>query len=123
MRNIILRSANAKYHYILPFFNKMSEGDLPLLYSCVFWREFIGLVVFFLLLLCDHCRSVRQNNRTIVVTFHLHGENNRLQYEWTNSGHTITAKKTTKSMNSAKKHRNTSKVSLLYLFYRKKGKI
>ena len=98
----------------------MSEGDLPLLYSCVFWREFIGLVVFFLLLLCDHCRSVRQNNRTIVVTFHLHGENNRLQYEWTNSGHTITAKKTTKSMNSAKKHRNTSKVSLLYLFYRKK---
>ena len=50
MRNIILRSANAKFHYILPFFYKMNEGDLPLLYSCVFWRElgeFIDLVVFF----------------------------------------------------------------------------
>ena len=71
----------------------MNEGDLPLLYSCVFWREFIDLVVFFWPLLCDPCHSVRQNNRTIVVTFHLHGENNGLQYEWTNSGHTITAKK------------------------------
>ena len=44
-----------------------------------------------------------QNNRTIVVTFHLHGENNGLQYEGTNSGHTITAKKKTKSMNSLQK--------------------
>ena len=43
MRNIILRSANAKFHYILPFFYKMNEGDLPLLHSCVFWREFIDL--------------------------------------------------------------------------------
>ena len=56
-----------------------------------------------MLLLCDPCHSVRQNNSTIVVTFHLHGENNGLQYEWTNSGHTIAAKKTTKSMNSRQK--------------------
>ena len=47
MRNIILTSANAKYHYILSFFYKMNKGDLPLLYSCVFWREFIDLDVFF----------------------------------------------------------------------------
>ena len=120
VNSLILRSANAKYHYILPFFNKMSEGDLPLLYSCVFWREFIGLVVFFFAVIVWPLSLRSSNNRTIVVMFHLHGENNGLQYEWTNSGHTTTAKKTTKSMNSAKKHRNTSKVSLLYLFYRKK---
>ena len=25
----------------------MNEGDLPLMFSCVFWCEFIGLVEFF----------------------------------------------------------------------------
>ena len=117
------RSANAKYHYILPFFYKMNEGDLPLLYSCVFWREFIDLVVFFLPLLCDPCHSVRQNNRTVVVTFYLHGENNGLQYEWTNSGHTIRAKKTTKSMNSGQKAKEYIKgKSPLFILYKKKVK-
>ena len=38
----MLMSANAKYHYSLPFFYK--KGDLPLIYSCVFWCEFIDLV-------------------------------------------------------------------------------
>ena len=34
---------------------------------------------------------------------HLHGENYGPQYEWTDRGHTITAKKTTKSMNLRQK--------------------
>ena len=29
MRNIILKSASAKYHCILPFFYKINKGDLP----------------------------------------------------------------------------------------------
>ena len=44
-------------------------------------------------------------------------------YEWIDRRHTITAKKITKSMNSHHRKRNTSNLSLLYLFYRKKGKI
>ena len=28
------------------FFYKINKGDLPLMYSCAFWREFIDLVVF-----------------------------------------------------------------------------
>ena len=46
MRNKILRSANAKYHYSYLFFYKINKGDLPLMYSCVFWCEFIDLVGF-----------------------------------------------------------------------------
>ena len=46
-RNKILRSANAKYHYILPFFYNINKGDLPLMYSCVFWCEFIDVLVIF----------------------------------------------------------------------------
>ena len=45
--NKILRSANAKYHYSCIFFYKINKGDLPLMYSCVFWCEFINLVGFF----------------------------------------------------------------------------
>ena len=47
MRNKILRSANAKYHYSYLFFYKINKGDLHLMYSWVFWREFIDLVGFF----------------------------------------------------------------------------
>ena len=47
MRNKILRSANAKYHYSYLFFYKINKGDLHLMYSRVFWREFIDLVGFF----------------------------------------------------------------------------
>ena len=47
MRNKILRSANAKYHYSYLFFYKMNKGDLPLMCSCVLWCEFIDLLVFF----------------------------------------------------------------------------
>ena len=44
VRNKILRSANAKYHHSYLFFYKIKKGDLPLVYSCVFWCEFIDLV-------------------------------------------------------------------------------
>ena len=47
MKNKILRSANDKFHYSYPFYNKINKGDLPLMYSCVFWCEFVDLVVFF----------------------------------------------------------------------------
>ena len=47
MRNKILRSANAKYHYSYLFFYKINKGDLRLMYSCVFWCKFIDLVGFF----------------------------------------------------------------------------
>ena len=42
----VLRSANAKNHYYYFFFYKINKGDLPLMYSCVFWCEFIDLVGF-----------------------------------------------------------------------------
>ena len=51
MRNKILGSANAKYDYSYLFFCKINKGDLPLMYSSVFWCEFIYLVRFFWLLL------------------------------------------------------------------------
>ena len=46
MRNKILRSANAKYHYPYLFFYKINKGDLPLntpnnTGSCVVWCESI----------------------------------------------------------------------------------
>ena len=41
MRNKILRSANAKYHYSYFFFYIINKGNLPLMHSCVFWCEFI----------------------------------------------------------------------------------
>ena len=47
MRNKILRSANTKYHYSYLFFYKIYKGDLPLMYSCVFWWGFINLVRLF----------------------------------------------------------------------------
>ena len=50
MRNKILRSANAKYNYILPFFCKINKGDLLFKYVCVFCCEFMDLVNFWALL-------------------------------------------------------------------------
>ena len=41
----ILRSVNAKYQFYL-FLYKINKGDLPLMYSCVLWCEFIYFVVF-----------------------------------------------------------------------------
>ena len=32
---------------VFTFFYSINKGDLPLMYSCVFWCEFIDLVVFF----------------------------------------------------------------------------
>ena len=65
MKNKILRSANDKFHYSYPFYNKINKGDLPLMYSCVFWCEFVDLVVFFWLLLFDPCHVLynSQKNR------------------------------------------------------------
>ena len=39
-RNKILRSVYARYYYIITFFLYHKKGDLPLMYSCVFWCEF-----------------------------------------------------------------------------------
>ena len=44
MRNIILRSAKAKYNYSYLFFNNINKGDLLLMYSCVFWCEIVDLL-------------------------------------------------------------------------------
>ena len=38
---------NPKYHHSYLFFFTINKGDLPLMYSCAFWCEFIDLVVFF----------------------------------------------------------------------------
>ena len=46
MRSKIL-TANPKYHYSYLFFYRINKGDLPLIYSCDFWCEFINLVGFF----------------------------------------------------------------------------
>ena len=71
-----------------------SQGDLPLMYSCVFWCEFIYLVVVWLYFV--------------------------LWREW--QGSQSQPKKRLNRWIRTKKHRNTPKVSLLYLFYRKKVK-
>ena len=34
------------------FFYKINKGDLPLMYSCVLWEEFIDLVVFLAVIVC-----------------------------------------------------------------------
>ena len=47
MANKILRFANAKSHYFNFFFYKINKGELPFMYSCVFWCEFLDLVGFF----------------------------------------------------------------------------
>ena len=57
MRIKILRSANAKYHFIFTFFCNIKKGDLRLMYSRVFWCEFIDLVGFFGSY-CDPCHSL-----------------------------------------------------------------
>ena len=44
------------------FFYKINKGDLPLMYSCVLWEEFIELVVFWLLL-CVPCHSSHNNSQ------------------------------------------------------------
>ena len=63
MRNKILRSEKARYHYILLFFFKINKGELPLMYSCVcFVCEFIDLADF-LALLCDPCHSIHKRSQ------------------------------------------------------------
>ena len=48
-KKTVLRSSNVNIISFLPFFYKINEGDLPLMYSCVpvLW-----------LLLCDPCHSL-----------------------------------------------------------------
>ena len=38
-----MSSANAKYHCFFFFFHRIDKGDLPLMYSFVFWCKFIRL--------------------------------------------------------------------------------
>ena len=57
-KKTVLRSANANIISFLPFFYKINEGDLPLMYSCVLWCEFVDVVAFWLLL-CDPCHSLQ----------------------------------------------------------------
>ena len=45
MRNILLRSANAKPYF---FLNEMNKKDLPTMYSTAYWRLFVVLLVFWL---------------------------------------------------------------------------
>ena len=45
MRYWGLRTLNIIIFYL--FFYKIYKGDLPLIYSCIFWCEFIDLVGFF----------------------------------------------------------------------------
>ena len=45
-KKTVLRSANANIISFLPFFYKINEGDLPLMYSCVLWCEFVDVVGF-----------------------------------------------------------------------------
>ena len=44
MRNTVLRSPNAKYHYSYLFFYKINKGHLLLMYFCVFfvWNQRFG---------------------------------------------------------------------------------
>ena len=58
MRKKILRSANGIYYHSYLFFYKINKRDLPWMYSCVFWCEFVNLVVFLWLLLFDPCHSL-----------------------------------------------------------------
>lgn len=46
MRIIILRSAIINILILCPLINKLNKVDLYLMYLCVFWCEFIDLVVF-----------------------------------------------------------------------------
>lgn len=63
MRNKTPWSANTKYHYIFPSFQWYeTKEDLPLMYSCMFWCGFIGLVDPFALL-CDLCNSTLSTRR------------------------------------------------------------
>ena len=52
VRNKILRSANAKYHYSYLLFYKVNKGDLPLVYSWLFlvWIHRFSRGFFWLLL-------------------------------------------------------------------------
>ena len=43
---IFSQESRCRVILFLLFFYKIYKGDLPLMYSCVFWGEFIDLVVF-----------------------------------------------------------------------------
>ena len=64
MRNILLRSENAKNNAKPYFFlNEMKTKDLPAMYSTAFWYLFVVLLVF-LALLRNYCYSFhRTTNR------------------------------------------------------------
>ena len=72
-----MRTLNIIIFYL--FVYKMNQGDLPLMYSCDFWWEFIDLVVLLAVMVLPLCNSLQV----------LQGSHN---------------KKTTKSMNSHQKN-------------------
>ena len=136
MRGKILRSANAKYHYILPFFYKINKGDLLLKYLCVWWCEFMDLINF-LALLCDPCHSI---HKTKSIRLHRNTTGSPylvylkmvcgLKTHWIadffnqrqSSISSLHQKSWLDRWIHTKRKRNTSKVSLLYIFYIKKVK-
>ena len=136
MRNKILRSANSKYHYILPFFYKIYKGDLPLMYSSFFWSEFIEQVNFFGVAMIKNFASGQKSLWFNGFSSHKPSSSRQgkdcqscfcaasltLSYEWSDRGHTIEPKSWLNPWIHTKKHRYTLKVSLPYLFYRKKVK-
>ena len=135
-RNKILRSANAKYHYILPFFYQINKGDLVLKYLSVFCCEFMDLVNF-LAVLCDPWHSIR---KTKSIRLHRNTTGSPylvylkmvcgLKTHWItdffdqrqSSLSSLHQKSWLDRWIHTKRKRNTSKVSLLYIFYRKKVK-
>ena len=58
MKNEILRSAKARYHFICTFFYKINKGDLPLMYFLCFLVRFHRFSCFLGVLLCDLCHSL-----------------------------------------------------------------
>ena len=115
-----LRRLNIIIFYL--FFYKINKGDLPLMYSFAFWPEFIDLVVFLAvivwpLLVHSYCRPLfspcKWKVTTIVLLF--------WRTEWQGS-HNNGKKTQLNRWIHAKTHRNTTKVSLLHSFYRKKVK-
>ena len=84
MRNKILRPANSKYHYSYLFFYKINNGDLPSMYSCAFWCEYIDLVGVFWLLLFDHYHfpQVRTPLSDLTLVWDLNSYIDRIEYHF-----------------------------------------
>ena len=65
MRNILLRSANAKPYF---FLNEMNKKDLPAMYSTAFWYLFVVLQVFGLYCVTTVTPFIERKKGVTVVT-------------------------------------------------------